>query len=205
MVVRVESVFHQKDEKRIEVVPRKAALSSSVRTKGVYFKRSDMDIRQIIRSQYLAALEMLEQAVVKCPNSDWNAAQDKNKFWHLAYHALFYIHLYLQETVAEFTPWEKHQDGLQRPGSAGENAPAAFDREEILAYLAICQAVVEEKTRLLDLEAPSGFDWLPFNKLELQFYNIRHLQQHVGELYERLGRGGQVDLEWVSWCPDASA
>jgi len=27
----------------------------------------------------------------------------------------------------------------------------------------------------------SGFDWLPFDKLELQFYNIRHIMQHTGE------------------------
>ncbi|MEW6285814.1 MAG: hypothetical protein AB1509_06275 [Chloroflexota bacterium] len=26
------------------------------------------------------------------------------------------------------------------------------------------------------------------NKLELQIYNIRHIQQHTGELYERLRR-----------------
>ena len=48
----------------------------------------------------------------------------------------------------------------------------------------------------MNLEAESGFDWLAFNKLELQFYNIRHLQQHVGELCERLGMG-KVDVDWV--------
>jgi hypothetical protein len=156
-----------------------------------------METKQVIKSQYLAALEMLKLAVVKCPDSVWNAPEDKNKFWHLAYHALFYTHLYLQQTIADFKPWEKHQDGLQQPGSAAENAPAAFDREEILAYLSICQEEVEDKTRLLDLESDSGFEWLHFSKLELQFYNIRHLQQHVGELYERLGGRADIDLDWI--------
>ena len=46
-----------------------------------------------------------------------------------------------------------------------------------------------------------GFYWLPFNKLELQFYNIRHIQQHTGELYERLGTRENIELDWVSIQP----
>ncbi len=53
------------------------------------------------------------------------------------------------------------------------------------------------RTAALDTAAPeSGFFWLPFGKLELQFYNIRHLQHHTGELFERLGAVG-VTLDWV--------
>ena len=54
-----------------------------------------------------------------------------------------------------------------------------------------------ERVPQLDLEAESGFGWLPFGKLELQFYNIRHLQQHTGELMERLGTRAHVDVDWV--------
>ena len=39
----------------------------------------------------------------------------------------------------------------------------------------------------LNLEAASGFDWLPFSELELQFYTIRHIQQHTGECGYSLG------------------
>jgi hypothetical protein len=49
----------------------------------------------------------------------------------------------------------------------------------------------------LNLEAASGFDWLPFGKLELQFYTIRHIQQHTGELMERLGSRAGVEVNWV--------
>ena len=72
-----------------------------------------------------------------------------------------------------------------------------FTKEEILAYLDMCQHEVNEKTRELDLDAESGFEWLPFNKLELQFYNIRHLQQHTGELMERLGTRANIEVNWV--------
>lgn len=161
-----------------------------------------MDAKKVIRSQYLAALEMLKQAVEKCPDSLWNASKDKNKFWQVAYHALFYAHLYLQKSVADFVPWGKHQEGFQQPGRALDANVAAYGREEILAYLAICQEDVTERTRTLDLEAPSGFEWQPFSKLELQIYNIRHIQQHAGELYERLGARELIDVDWVNSCPE---
>ena len=72
-----------------------------------------MDLAEIIISQYLAALEMLKQTIIKCPESIWNSPDDKTKFWHIAYHALFYTHLYLQDSEADFTPWAKHRDEYQ--------------------------------------------------------------------------------------------
>jgi hypothetical protein len=164
-----------------------------------------MDAKQAIKSQYLAAIEMLKQAIERCPEDMWDAAAEKNKFWLVAYHALFYIHLYLQKNIQDFKPWSKHQDGAQRPGAVPEKPFAIYTREEMLDYLAICQAQVAEQTASLDLEASSGFEWLPFNKLELQFYNIRHLQQHVGELFERLGARTGIELDWVSLMADSQA
>ena len=48
-----------------------------------------------------------------------------------------------------------------------------------------------------DLEAGSGFRWYPVNKLEMQFINIRHIQQHAGELFECLGSRKNIELDWV--------
>jgi hypothetical protein len=162
-----------------------------------------MDTRKVIHSQYLAALEMLKQAVIRCPESLWNAAQDRNKSWHVAYHALFYTHLYLQDTEKDFKPWEKARDEYQFLGRMPwppHNLPRIgepFTREEILAYLAFVREQVQKRVPKLNLETASGFEWLPFGKLELQFYNIRHLQHHTAELYERLGARGGVELDWI--------
>ncbi len=35
------------------------------------------------------------------------------------------------------------------------------------------------------------------SKAELQIYTIRHLQQHIGELMERLGSRAEVDVDWA--------
>jgi hypothetical protein len=54
-----------------------------------------MDISEVIVSQYLASLEMLKQTIAKCPPTIWDDPNDKVKVWQVAYHALFYTHLYL--------------------------------------------------------------------------------------------------------------
>ena len=81
----------------------------------------------------------------------------------------------------------------------GDEAPAAdpYSKRDLLAYLDHCLAQVESQVDAMNLEAESGFDWLPFDKLELQLYNIRHIQQHTGELCERLGAHGEIEVGWV--------
>lgn len=160
-----------------------------------------MDPKQTIKSQYYAALEMLKQAVDACPESLWDAPGYASPFWHIAYHALFYVHLYLQPTEKDFVPWEKQQDGYTSLSSSREEEGEPYSKEDVLAYLALCREQVEEQVTAMNLEAASGFYWLPVDKLELQFYNIRHLQQHTGELYERLGTAGGPELDWVSTGP----
>jgi hypothetical protein len=162
-----------------------------------------METKQVIQAQYFAALEMLEQAVVKCPVELWNAPEDRNKTWHVAYHALFYTHLYLQPAEKDFKPWESHRDEYQFlgpmpwPPHALPKIGEAYTKEQVLAYLAIVREQVNQCVPALDLESSSGFEWLPFGKLELQIYNIRHLQQHTAELYERLGARCGIDFDWI--------
>ena len=74
-----------------------------------------MEVKDVIRSQYLASLAMLKQAIIKCPQSLWNDPRDKDKFWFKAYHAIYYAHLYLQVSRAEFVRWEKHSKPASSP------------------------------------------------------------------------------------------
>ena len=163
-----------------------------------------MGVKETIKSQYTASLEMLRQAIVECPEFLWHSPEYKNPFWHIAYHVLFYTHLYLQSSEKDFVAWEKHKDEYVSLGSSGEKSEAdePYSKEEILAYHRLCCEQVEERVTFLGLEAESGFYWLPFNKLELQIYNIRHIQQHTGELCERLGANRDIEMGWVGMRPD---
>jgi len=146
-----------------------------------------MNTKQVIQSQYFAALTMLKQVIVACPEALWNAPGNQDEFWKKSYHTLFYVHLYLQTTDKDFVPWEKHHD----PDN-GE----PFSKNEVLEYMAFVEKQVAERVSVTDMEAESGFYWYPVNKLELQFINIRHIQQHTGELYERLGTLENTELGW---------
>jgi hypothetical protein len=160
--------------------------------------------KQAIKSQYYASLEMLKQAVIKCPESLWHDPKDVNEFWQVAYHALFFTHLYLQPALEDFTPWVKHREEYERlgppPSSPHQQAEGRdpYTREEVLEYHQVCCQQVEEQVAALNLDAEPGFHWLPFNKMELQFYNIRHLQHHTGELCDRLGTRQSIEVDWVA-------
>ena len=157
-----------------------------------------IDIHDALRSQYLAALEMLKQPVLVCPEDMWNDPASRNRAWYIAYHALFFTHLYLQDREEDFQPRAgMSEDELETSGRV-------ISRAEVLDYLSFCQALVNERVPRLRLDAPSGFHWHHFNKLELQIYSIRHIQQHAGELMERVGARVPTEMDWVSVAPDRS-
>jgi hypothetical protein len=151
-----------------------------------------------IKSQYHASLDMLQQAVENCPSMLWQRTEDKNQFWHVAYHAVFYTHFYLHIKEDDFIPWPEHRSEVisLEPGEDTENVQP-YTQAEILAYIAYLRERIDPLVDALEMAAPSGFYWLPFNKLELQFYNIRHLMQHTGELAERLWVEAGVEVGWV--------
>lgn len=165
----------------------------------------DLAIRNNIARQYGAALAMLGHAIELCPESLWLAPECQNRFWHIAYHVVFCTHMYLQPSLGEFHPWTKHREDSQflghKPG-APPDAPlpvfAPYSKPDVLEYFALCRAEEESRVPAPDLEAPSGFWWLPFNKLELQLYNIRHLQHHTGQLADRLRTAAGIGVEWVA-------
>lgn len=162
-----------------------------------------MRIQDSIKSQYYASLEMLKQAIMECPEPLWTSTEYINPAWQTAFHVLFYTHLYLQPSEEDFEPWEKHKDEYVSLGESGEGEGGGepYSKEEILTYLGFIREQVEAQVSRMDLEAESGFNWLPFDKLELQFYNIRHVQQHTGELSERLGAIGKDEVRWVGMKP----
>jgi hypothetical protein len=164
-----------------------------------------MDTTTVIRSQYHAALDMLDEAIRACPEGLWADPSFTNVFWHVAYHALFYTHLYLHESHESFVPWSKGRpeyeflgDRLPWPPHDKPKVGEPYTKAEVLEYMAFCRQQVEAKVPAVDLGAASGFAWLPFGKLELQFYNIRHLQHHTGQLSERLRTQANTGIGWVA-------
>lgn len=162
-----------------------------------------MDIAKTVTSQFHAALSMMEQTVQTCPDEMWDEPVVNNPFWRVAYHGLFFVNLYLQPSEEDMELWEGCREGYQFLGPTPwppHEQPAAdqpYTRAELLSFIEFLHVEVDRIVPTIDLSGPSGFHWLPFDKMELQIYNIRHLQQHVGDLSTLLLTKKNLEIDWI--------
>ena len=173
------------------------------------------NIRTAIKNQYHAALAMLRFGIENCPDELWTGGGFITPTWRIAYHALYYAHLYLMPRAEDFTPWPKHQTSIQdlddqpsppeimdlielphRPPQTG----VPYTKAEILEYWHIVDELVDDTVDALDLAADSGFPWYPgLSKLEHQMVNLRHIEHHMAQIGARLRErsGGTNGIDWV--------
>jgi hypothetical protein len=169
------------------------------------------DFKAVLKSQYHAALDMLTQAVDLCPDDLWISSEHPNAFWHVAYHALFVTHMYLQKDVESFRPWEHHRDTYQFLGQVPGNPQLSpkigepYSKAQISAYRMLCEREIDGAVERIDLAAQqSGFPWYTMSKLEHQLVNLRHLQHHTAQLADRLRRSAGRGVSWVGGKPSVS-
>jgi hypothetical protein len=100
------------------------------------------------------------------------------------------------QTEAEFVPWPTYRETTKE--LFGDNPKVEpYSRADLIEYLNFVDAMVDEQVSQLDLGAPDcGFSWYSMPKLDHQIVNIRHIQEHTGQLRERLF-GRDADLRWV--------
>jgi len=161
--------------------------------------------KDVVVSQIRAALKMLRAAIEACPDPLWNRESDHNRFWVLAYHALFFAHLYLFPSEKAFERWEKEIDGCPNMGREhlGDwtklQASDLFAKSDVLAYCAYVDGLVFERVESTPFDAPVEFSWLrqPCTQFELHLANIRHIQHHAGQLSERLRQTVDSGIDWV--------
>jgi len=154
-------------------------------------------LNAIIRGQFEAALAMLNECLVKCPDEHWDGRIAKYPFWHVAYHVLCFVDCYLSSDEHAFKPGKFHPRGMQE--LEDEYPSRRFERGELLEYLGVCRRKLGETLAVetaKSLAGPSGFGWLPFSRGELHLYNLRHVQHHTGQLGAFLRKQG-VDTKWV--------
>ena len=146
-------------------------------------------IRQILASQFDAALCMMNDCLVKCPPSHWDGVVGKYPFWQVVYHTLCFVDLYLSRDKESFEYRDVHPCGWKE--IEDEYPSRRFEQNEMIAYLAICRSkaagtIAAETPE--SLAGPSGFAWKPFTRGELHVMNVRHIQHHTGQLSAYLRR-----------------
>ena len=153
-------------------------------------------LRTILTGQFEASLCMLDRCIRRCPDEHWEGTIGNGTFRQVAYHALYFVDLYLSPSAEAFAPPEFHRraGGGRIGGDAG-----GLTRAETRAYLAACRRKAVET---LAAETPeslggaSGFARLPFSRGELHLYNIRHVQHHAGQLSAYLRRVADDGKGW---------
>jgi hypothetical protein len=155
-----------------------------------------------IISQYQAALEMFRNAVTAIPSARWDDPVDRNATWRIAYHVLFFTHLYLSGSEEAFEPWIDEDVTFDEPFTLPAAAPARTV-VEMVAYADAIEGMLPALVPVRPLDGPSGFSWISICRLEHHLYNIRHLQHHTGQISERARASGGDGLSWTGRGPSA--
>ncbi len=108
----------------------------------------DTTWRAIIWSQFGAAIDMLDNAILACPDALWSDGSQQNDYWYVAYHALFWLDLYLSDSVEGFSPPAPFT--LDELDPAGVLPEKPYTKQELKTYLehgrAKCRATIAALT-----------------------------------------------------------
>ena len=169
-------------------------------------------VRTAVWQQFGATIDMLENALLACPDTLWHARlwgdpSDPSlppglaAFWYVTYHCLFWLDLYLTGSPEGFAPPAPFT--LSELDPAGAIPERSYTRDELHTYLVHlrqkCQTTI---TELSNEKAYQQVD-LPWRRkpsyLELLLYTMRHVQEHAAQLSLFLGQHGIPDeaLGWV--------
>jgi uncharacterized damage-inducible protein DinB len=168
-------------------------------------------VRNALWQQFGGAVDMLDNALAACPDELWTAslwqvspasgeAEYASQFWSLAAHALRWLERYLAAVPEERFGSLEHAAALTP--AAGARLDKASVRSSLASLRRRCHDTVTALTDA-ELHRPVMYDWVatePLAYLELQMYNLRHLQEHAAQLSLFLGQHGTPDeaLDWVA-------
>jgi hypothetical protein len=155
--------------------------------------------RTLVWPQFGAAIDMLENAVLACPEDLWSDRSRDPEFWYLVYHTLFWLDLYLTGSVKGFAPPAPFT--LDELDPAGLLPDRVYSKELLHGYLQHgrrkCRGVIESMT---DEQARrrSRFGWGEISFVELLLYNMRHVQHHAAQLNLMLRQETNSAPVWVA-------
>jgi hypothetical protein len=176
--------------------------------------------RTMLWKQFGAAIDMLDNALVARPDSLWrqrlwrdpsdqSLPPELAEFWYVAYHALFWLDLYLTGSVEGFAPPAPFT--LEELDPAGVVPERPYSRDELRTYLAYarqkCRTAIDTLTDERARQPVNiTFSWAkgqPVSYVELLLYNMHHVREHTAQLSLFLGQHSvQADHDSVARAKD---
>lgn len=160
--------------------------------------------KQSLWRQFGAAIDTFDAAINACPDALWASAlwDDADdprygQFWYIASHTLSWLDLFLNGTGEGFAP--------PPPFIRGALPEAPYTKADVKAYLKQCRQKCKATIAALTDEKAAQvctFSWMQPTFLELQFYNLRHVQEHAAQMNMFLGGQGLTVTDWISKAPD---
>lgn len=155
--------------------------------------------KNILWLQFGASIDALENALVACPDElwgqPWGGLKEWAGYWHLVYHTLFWLDLYLYGS----------RDGFAQPApfnhASFDPAKQVYSKAELQTYLRYCRQKCQSVLEALDeknAQRICHFPWTgDISFIELQLYNMRHVQHHAAQLNLLLRQTIDDSPDWV--------
>ncbi len=176
----------------------------------------DTPIGTVLWRQLGAAIDVLDRVLVACPAKQWSERvwtspppselpPEFGEFWQVAHHTLIWLDFYFAAVqYDEFVSLAS----FPRTDLAGYEAlpERRYTKEELRSHLAAirdrCKSTLAGLTAE-DARRTVSYRWmggLPASFVELQIYNMRHVQEHAAQLSLFLSQRGipEVNLGWVA-------
>jgi uncharacterized damage-inducible protein DinB len=143
----------------------------------------DINFKTNIWQQFGAAIDMLENALLACPEELWKDRSQKPEYWYTVFHTLFWLDFYLSESAGGFVPPAPFT--LDELDPAGLLPERVYTKEELKNYLEHgrkkCKITIEAMTNE-KANHRFVFGRVDLSFMELILYNLRHVQHHAGQL-----------------------
>ncbi len=155
-------------------------------------------LRTVLWQQLGASLDMLENAIKRCPLDVWGTKFAFDEYWYISYHTLFFLDLYLSDGLDGFTPLEPF--GLSELDPEGKFPERVYSQEELLVYLEHSRKKAQHRIKTLTDEKAKqicDYHYLKGNVLEMLFDTMRHVQHHTAQLHLLLRQKIDDAPKWV--------
>lgn len=157
-------------------------------------------ILDAINEHYGAAIAMLKKNLKSCPEEVWDDRTSGPPFWHVAYHAMWFLDWYLSDSKEARENFKSKFD-KKASRDLNEAPEITLTPTQLLEYLSDIKNKTKKRFENLtsdELRQPSVFEWHGNSVLSSLIYNLRHVMLHIGALNLRLHSKGVKFENWVS-------
>ncbi len=159
----------------------------------------DQSFKETLWKQFGACIDMLENAIVMCPDELW---ETNEKFWYSSYHCLFFLDYYLTLDPARYISPEPFTNSEFE----GKLPERVYTKDELLTYLRASREKCHKLISSLTTDEILNMRWVNqyrnFSVFEMLLYNMRHVQHHSAQLNQLLRQKANNAPAWVAQTKD---